>query len=99
MAGLRRVSLIGLLTVIVSGLWTVQANAAEFAEGYTEGGTAYGVRGNLVIRRPGLSGPDIYDLKVGGRLSSGAGNSYVGFRANSAGSVVCFYQVTGSRGT
>ena len=94
----RRCSSIVVSAVVA--LLSVQAqtaNAAEFAEGYSEGGTGYGVQAGLVIRRPGVAGGDFYDLKVGGRLSDGTGNAYVGYRVGSDAVVKCIYQLTGSR--
>lgn len=88
----RRVaSMVILLATVVA--FAQPAQAALISEGYSQGGRASTVSGNLTLRRPGLPSGAIFDTKLGGRdvLNSGT-RAYIGIRTLSDGRIQCIAQ-------
>jgi hypothetical protein len=91
-----------ILVLAVSGALVMAAHAspayaASHSEGRTFGAIARGVSGDVLVRRPGLSGADTYDMKMGARWPAGNKTFYVGFRSYPGGSAQYIVQeVAGS---
>ena len=62
---LRRLVRLGSLTAVVIALGASPASADEFSQGRTTGGIAYGVSGEVEVRRPGLTDGNYYAAYVG----------------------------------
>ena len=93
MPRLRRLVLTTSLALIAGALALPNAHAVSQGEHYTYGSTAYGVRADLTIRRPGLPAGQIYDNKIW--ASSGfapAFRGYAGYRSWPGGTVAYITQ-------
>lgn len=87
-----------LLMATVFGTAT-HASAAEYADGVTSGSTVLGVRGELMVRRPGVPSGQFYDLKLRADIKGTTDYYYVGYRAQSTGAVEFIRQAKSSAGT
>lgn len=99
---IRRLMVVLAMTALGGALCAAPAFAAETSQGRTYGGTAYGVDGRVTIRRPGVTGANHYDMKLGARSGVYAGDYfYVGYRSDSAGNAtyIAQYTIGGSTST
>lgn len=92
---LSRLVSLGLVISALSAGQIGNAVADQFGEFDTSGGTAYGVRADLTLRRPGLGSADLYDNKVRGQGTFGDTDVYAGYRAYASGALGYITQIRG----
>lgn len=84
-------ALVALVTVMIFGTSPVVL-ADEVSQGRTLGGTAYGGKGQIEVRRPGISPGFRFESTIGGKTFGGR-YVYLGYETTSSGSLSWFRRI------